>query len=62
MMKIRWKSMSSPEKGKAKENPARARRVAREEKKATQATVTVKRQQSSRASVEKLRKVRTQSC
>ena len=42
--------MQSPEKGKAKRNPARARRVARKEKKATQAKVTVKRQQSTRAS------------
>ena len=38
-------------KGKAKENPARARSVARKEKKATQAKVTVKRQQSTRASM-----------
>ena len=38
-MKIRWKSMSSPEKGKA-----------RNEKRATQAKDTVKRQQSTRAS------------
>ena len=37
-------------KGKAKENPARARRVARKEKKATQAKVTVKRRQNTRAS------------
>ena len=49
-MKIRWNSMPSPGKGKAKENPARARRVARKEKKATQAKVTVKRQQSTRDS------------
>ena len=49
-MKIRWKSVPSPGKGKAKENPARARRVARTEKKATQVKVTVKRQQSTRAS------------
>ena len=49
-MKIRVKSTPSPEKGKAKENPARARRVARKEKKATQAKVTVKRQQSTHAS------------
>ena len=38
--------MPSPEKGKAKTNPARARRVARKEKKATQAKVTEKRQQN----------------
>ena len=49
-MKIQWKSMPSPGKGKAKENPARARRVARKEKKATQARVTEKRQQSTRDS------------
>ena len=47
-MKIQWKSMSSPGKGKAKKNPARARRVARKEKKVTQAKVTEKRQQNSR--------------
>ena len=40
-MKIQWKSMPSPGKGKAKNNPARARRVARKEKKATQAKVTI---------------------
>ena len=54
-MKIRWRSTSSPGKGKARENPARARRVARKEKKATQAKVTVKRPRSirdSRVSVE----------
>ena len=45
-MKIQWKSMPSPEKGKAKKNPARAGRVARKEKKATQAKVTEKRQQN----------------
>ena len=44
MMKIQWKSIPSPGKGQAKENPARARRVARKEKKATQAKVTGKRQ------------------
>ena len=38
--------MPSPEKGKAKKNPARARRVARREKKASQAKVTGKRQQN----------------
>ena len=42
--------MPSPEKGKAKKNPARARRVARKEKKATQAKVTEKRQQNTRDS------------
>ena len=36
--------MQSLGKGKAKKNPARARRVARQEKKATQAKVTEKRQ------------------
>ena len=50
MMRIQWKSMPSPGKGKAKENPARARRVARKEKKATQAKVTGKRQQCTRDS------------
>ena len=39
-MKIQWKSMPSPGKGKARKNPARAGRVARKEKKATQAKVT----------------------
>ena len=38
--------MQSPGKGKAKKNSARARRVARKEKKATQAKVTEKRQQN----------------
>ena len=38
-------------KGKAKENPARARKVARDEKTATLAKVTEKRQQSTRASM-----------
>ena len=42
--------MPSPVKGKAKKNPARARRVARKEKKATQAKVTGKRQQNTRDS------------
>ena len=42
--------MPSPGKGKAKENPVRARRVARKEKKATQAKVTEKRQLSTRDS------------
>ena len=41
--KIQWKSMQSPEKGKAKRNPARARRVVRKEKKSTQAKVLEKR-------------------
>ena len=48
-MRIQWKSMPSmpsPGKGKAKKNPARARRVARKEKKTTQAKVTGKRQQN----------------
>ena len=49
-MKIQWKSMQSPGKGKAKKNPARARRVARKEKKATQAKVTEKQQQNIRDS------------
>ena len=49
-MKIRWKSTPSPGKGKAKKNPARARRVARKEKKATQVKVTGKRYQSTRDS------------
>ena len=39
-------TMPSLEKGKAKKNPAKARRVARKEKKATQAKVTEKRQQN----------------
>ena len=42
--------MPSPGKGKANENPTRARRVARKEKKATQAKVMVKRQWSTRNS------------
>ena len=49
-MKIQWKSMPSPEKGRAKKKLARARGVARKEKKATQAKVTGKRQQSTRGS------------
>ena len=49
-MMIRWKSMQSPGKGKAKKNLARARRVARKENKATQAKVTEKRQQNTHAS------------
>ena len=49
-MKIRWKSMPSPGKGKAKENPASARRVARKENTATQGKVTGKRQQNTRDS------------
>ena len=49
-MKIRWRSTPPPGKGKAKENPVRARRVARREKKATQVKVTVNRQQNTRAS------------
>ena len=50
-MKIQWKLMPSPGKGKAKKNPARARRVARKEKKATQAKVTGKRQQNTHDSM-----------
>ena len=64
-MKIRRMSTPSLRKGKAKETLARARRVARKEKKATQAKVTRKRQQSTRVwsvCVSKLRKVRTRSC
>ena len=50
--KIQWKSMQSPGKGKVKKNPARARRVARnQEKKATQAKVTEKRQQNTHDSM-----------
>ena len=45
-MKIQWKSMPSPGKGKAKKNQAMARRMARKKKKATQAKVTEKRQQN----------------
>ena len=44
--------MQSPEKGKAKRNPARARRVVRKEKKSTQAKVTEKRQQNTHDSME----------
>ena len=50
-MKIQLKSMPSPGKGNAKKNPATARRVARKEKKATQAKVTEKRQQNSHDSM-----------
>ena len=42
--------MPTPEKRQAEKNPARARRVARKEKKATQAKVTEKRQQNTRDS------------
>ena len=42
--------MPSPGKGKAKENPARARKVARKERTATLAKVTEKRHQNTRAS------------
>ena len=49
-MRIRWKSMPPPGKGKEKKNPARARRVARKEKKATRAKVTEKCQQNTRDS------------
>ena len=48
--KIQWKSMQSPGKGKAKKNPARAR-MARKEKKATQAKVTEKQQQNTQDSM-----------
>ena len=51
-MKIPLKSMPSPGKGKAKRNPARARRVARKEKTATHAEVTGKRQQNTHDSME----------
>ena len=43
--------MPSPGKAKAKINPVRARRVARKEKKATQAKVTEKRQQNTHVSM-----------
>ena len=43
-MNLQRKSMPSPRKGKARENPARARRVARKRKESTQAKVTEKRQ------------------
>ena len=56
-MKIQWKSMLSPEKGKAKRNPARARRVVRKEKKSTQAKVTEKRQQNAHDSMENVETV-----
>ena len=42
--------MLSPGKGKEKKNPARARRVARKEKKATRAKVAEKWQQNTRDS------------
>ena len=45
-MKIQWKSLPSPGKGKKKKNPARARKVVRKEKEATQAKVKEKRQQN----------------
>ena len=54
---IEWKSMQSPGKGKAQKNPARARRVARKEKKATQAKVTEKRQQNTHNSMENVETV-----
>ena len=47
--------MQSPEKGKAKRNPARARRVVRKEKKSTQAKVTEKRQQNTHDSMKECR-------
>ena len=43
--------MQFPEKGKAKRNPAKARRVARKEKKSTQATVTENQQQNTHDSM-----------
>ena len=43
--------MRYPGKGKAKENPARARRVVRKEKKFTHAKVTEKRQQNTHDSM-----------
>ena len=49
-MRIQWKSMPSPGKGKAKKNPERARRVQRKENKATLAKNTEKRQQNTRDS------------
>ena len=55
--------MPSPCKGKAKKNPARARRVARKEKKATQVKVSEKRQQSthdSKVNVETVESMDTQ--
>ena len=55
--KIQWKSMQSPGKGKAKRNPARARRVVRKEKKSTQAKVTEKRQQNTHDSMENVETV-----
>ena len=54
--------MPSPGKGKAKKNLARARRVARKEKKATHAKVTEKRQQNthdSKVNVETVESVDT---
>ena len=56
-MKIRWKSMPSPGKGKVKKNPARARRVVRKERKSTQAKVTEKRQQNTHDSMENVETV-----
>ena len=49
--------MPSPGKGKAKANPARARRAARKDNKASQAKVTVKRQQSTHDSMENVETV-----
>ena len=48
--RISRSTMPSPAKGKAKQNPARSRRVARKEKKATQSKITGKRQQNTRDS------------
>ena len=44
--------MQSPEKGKAKRNPARARMMLRKEKKSIHAKVTEKRQQNTHDSME----------
>ena len=56
-LRIQWKSMPSPGKGKAKKNPAMAIRVARKEKKATQAKVTEKRQPNTHDSMENVETV-----
>ena len=45
---IRWKLLSSPEKGKARENPARARKVARKAKRVTLGKVTENRKWNTR--------------
>ena len=49
--------MQSPEKGKAKRNLARARRVVRKEKKSTEAKVSEKRQQNTHDSMENVETV-----